>query len=110
MRLLFYRLHCLIVYRTLIGIKRRTIYEFHLVSILPRIALILEISLSTTNRFVSHMAYVGNSVIKHWLEALDMAVNKQFPDGVYEHGLNPTSDKIVFLHSSQIDLGLAILH
>jgi transposase InsO family protein len=29
---------------------------------------------------------------RHWLEALDMAVNRQFPDGVREHGLHLMSD------------------
>lgn len=29
---------------------------------------------------------------RHWLEALDMAVNTQFPDGVREHGLHLMSD------------------
>ena len=29
---------------------------------------------------------------KHWLEALDDAVNQQFPDGVREHGLHLMSD------------------
>jgi len=29
---------------------------------------------------------------KHWLEALNEAVNQQFPDGVREHGLNLMSD------------------
>lgn len=29
---------------------------------------------------------------RHWLEALDMAVNREFPDGAYSKGLNLMSD------------------
>jgi putative transposase len=29
---------------------------------------------------------------KHWLAALDMAINRQFPDGVREQGLSLMSD------------------
>lgn len=37
--------------------------------------------------------YVGlEGRAKHWLEALDMAVNAQFPDGVYGHELHLMSD------------------
>ena len=32
------------------------------------------------------------SKARHWLEALDMAVNRQFPEGVREHGLHLMSD------------------
>jgi len=44
-----------------------------------------------TKKIVGH--YVGLECrAKHWLEALDMAVQSQFPDGVYGHGLHLMSD------------------
>jgi len=44
-----------------------------------------------TKKIVGH--YVGLECrAKHWLEALDMAANYQFPDGVYGHDLHLMSD------------------
>ena len=41
---------------------------------------------------IAAITRVWNVKAEHWLEALDMALNRQFPDGVRDKGLNLMSD------------------